>query len=125
MPILGTLPLLRRFARVSRAWPLARAWPRRELLLRRSFRATPPPATTQVKSGPGGLSVPLRDRYSGLVLARIWHEPDTVLSAWESDRITLPEDLTWRDGCPLLAVADPWSPGLMARQWPDDLGFQR
>ena len=46
---------------------------------------------------------------------------EPALSAWESDRITPPEGLTWRFDCPLLTVAGPWLPGLMGRQWPDDL----
>jgi hypothetical protein len=45
----------------------------RDLLLRRSFRATPPPATVQVRPRVVGLSVPLNDRRGRHVLARIWH----------------------------------------------------
>src|ERR1700728_4127339 len=45
----------------------------RDLLLRRSFRATPPPVTVQVRTRVVGLSVPFNDRHSGHVLARIWH----------------------------------------------------
>ena len=45
----------------------------RDLLLRRSFRGTPPPATVQVRSPVVGVSVPLNDRRSRPVLARIWH----------------------------------------------------
>jgi hypothetical protein len=45
---------------------------------------------------------------------------ELALSAWESDRIASPERLTWRFDCPLLTVIDPWSPVLMARQWPSD-----
>ena len=47
--------------------------------------------------------------------------PGAVPSAWESDRTTPPEGLTCWFDCPLLTVTDPWSPGLMARQWPGDL----
>jgi hypothetical protein len=43
------------------------------------------------------------------------------LSAWESDRITPLEVLTWQYDCPLLTFAEPCSPGLMAHQWPGDL----
>jgi hypothetical protein len=46
---------------------------------------------------------------------------ELALSAWESDRTTPPGDLTCWFDCPLLTVIDPWSPGLMARQWPGDL----
>jgi hypothetical protein len=42
-------------------------------------------------------------------------------SAWESDRNTPPEGRTCWFDCPLLTVTDPWSPNLMARQWPGDL----
>jgi hypothetical protein len=45
----------------------------RDLLLRRSFRATPPPATVQVRPRVVGLSVLLNDRRDRHVLARIWH----------------------------------------------------
>ena len=40
---------------------------------------------------------------------------ELALSAWESDRITLSEGLTWWFDYPLLTVTDPWLPGLMAR----------
>jgi hypothetical protein len=40
---------------------------------------------------------------------------ELALSAWEADRIVLPEGLIWRFGCPFLTVTDPWLPGLMAR----------
>ena len=45
------------------------------------------------------------------------------LSAWESDRNMPSEGLNWRE-CSPMTVADPWSPGLMARQWPGDLGVE-
>jgi len=44
-----------------------------DLLLRRSFRATLPPATVQVRPCVFGLSVAVNDRHGGYVLARIWH----------------------------------------------------
>jgi hypothetical protein len=46
---------------------------------------------------------------------------ELALSAWESDRNTPSVGLTWWFDCPQLAVADPWLPGLMARQWRGDL----
>ena len=48
----------------------------------RSFRATPPPVTSQVRLCLVGLSVPVNDRCGEPVLARIWHEPDATRSAW-------------------------------------------
>jgi hypothetical protein len=49
---------------------------------------------------------------------------ELALSAWESDRTTPLAGLTWRYECPLVTLADPWLPGLMARQWPGDLASQ-
>jgi hypothetical protein len=46
---------------------------RSDLLLRRSFRATSPSATIQVRPRVVGLSVPPNDRRGRHVLARVWH----------------------------------------------------
>src|ERR1700689_1507817 len=59
-------------------------------LLRRSFRATPLPASAQARPCVVGLSVLANDCCSEHVLARIWHESIAALSAWESRRITPP-----------------------------------
>jgi len=74
----------------------------------------------------GVIEVPAAHGWSRVVLgfALVWREYGTLLappngtgglSAWEPDRNTPPEGLTWRFEYPLLTVADPWSPGLMAR----------
>jgi hypothetical protein len=46
-------------------------------LLRRSFRGTPLPATAQVRPCAVDPSIPVNDCRGDLVLARVWHEPDT------------------------------------------------
>src|SRR5215831_5885666 len=58
---------------------------------------------------------------------RLWsaRSSPSGLSAWESDRTTPPEGLTWRFNCPLVTVIDPQSLSLMARQWPGDLVSSR
>jgi hypothetical protein len=59
---------------------MARQWPDDlgilgyDLQLRRSFRATTPPATIQVRTRAVGLFVPVNDLHGGHVLAQIWHE---------------------------------------------------
>jgi hypothetical protein len=47
---------------------------------------------------------------------------DLALSSWESDRIVPSEGLTWRYRYPLVTVAGPWLPVLMAANGPGPEG---